>query len=327
MGLLIYICIRLVTDTASGFNVLLYRNQWINAFEIVAAFGIGFVLHMVIRRFESYQSRQPVTLRNVAREFGLFTVICVVTLNSTVGVVTMVSDDGMDSHDFVVVNLIPLLFMLIIYSLRRGNVLLKAYVAQQTELERIKRDQSETELSFLKSQYHPHFLFNALNTIYFQMDGSIDQAKKTIEKLSDLLRYQLYEGQHDMVEISKELEFIQKYVTLQQERLSDSVRLAVEGHAPEGRIYPLLTMPAVENAFKYVGGKEKFIEIRFGSVKGKFEFVVRNSYQTPKQLTKYSGLGLPNVRRRLDLLYPDQYALQVHPDANIFEVKLAIPIS
>lgn len=325
-GLLIYTSIRLITDTASGFNVLLYRDQWTNAFEIVSSILIGYILHQVILRFEQYQSKEAVTLRNVLKEFGLLTLVSILSLNATVGVVTMISDDGMDKHDFVVINLIPLLFILIIYSIRRGNSLLQSYVAQQTELERIKRDKSETELNFLKSQYHPHFLFNALNTIYFQMDDSIAQAKNTIEKLSDLLRYQLYEGQNQLIEAEKELDFIQKYVNLQRERLPDTVQIVFDKENITGKIFPLLTMPTVENAFKYVSGDKKHIQIYASTTDGSFKFQVKNSCLPLSYNPKYSGIGLSNLQRRLDLLYPSNYTFETRMDQNEFTATLILPI-
>lgn len=329
-GLMIYMSIRLVTDTASGFNVLLYRDQWTNAFEIVSAFLIGYIIWFILIRFEQSQSRKmdEFSLKGVLREFLWLILISFISLNCTVGVVTMVSDDGMDKHDFVVINLIPLLFILTFYSIRRGNSLLRSYVNQKTELERIKRDRTETELNFLKSQYHPHFLFNALNTVYFQMDDSIEVAKKTIEKLSELLRYQLYEDHHEKVPLANELSFIRKYVNLQKERLPEDVSvkadLQYEGHA---LIYPLLSMPLVENAFKYVGGTNKSIAISYEISQNTVTFIVENSVNTKVSGSKYSGVGLSNLKRRLELLYSEQHDFNTTCENGYFTAKLKLPIS
>ncbi|MEQ8470662.1 MAG: sensor histidine kinase [Marinoscillum sp.] len=328
-GLLIYMAIRLITDTASGFNVLLYRNQWTNAFEIISAFLIGYIIWYVLRKFEAQQSQKyaEFSLKNILKEFGMLILISFITLNCTVGVVTMVSDDGMDKHDFVVINLIPLLFILTYYSIRRGNSLLKSYIHQKTELERIKRDKTETELSFLKSQYHPHFLFNALNTVYFQMDDSIETAKKTIEKLSDLLRYQLYEDHHQKVPLVNELNFITKYANLQSERLPEGVSVKVSmNYEGDATIYPLLSMPLVENAFKYVGGKIKWIDVSYEITQNTITFIVKNSVNSEIADNRYSGVGLTNLQRRLELLYPNQYEFNTDTHQGEFTAELTLPI-
>ena len=93
------------------------------------------------------------------------------------------------------------------FAIVRGNQYLKNYVGQKIQLEKIANDQLQTELKFLKAQYHPHFLFNALNTIYFQMDDNVAEAKKTVEKFSELLSYQLYD-QQQTVPISQEIDYL-----------------------------------------------------------------------------------------------------------------------
>jgi Putative regulator of cell autolysis len=114
--------------------------------------------------------------------------------------------------------------------------------------------QVETELKFLKAQFHPHFLFNALNTIYFQIDEKNETPRRTIEQLSDLLRYQLYDV-NQAVTIEQEINFLLTYINLQKVRMKESLKLDVNFN-PElknQKIHSLLLFPLVENALKYVG--------------------------------------------------------------------------
>lgn len=326
-GLLIYTCIRLITDTASQYNVLLYRNIHNNILEIIASILLGYLIFFILRTFEkSKQTTLKINPREILKEFGSLSLVTFVSINSTIGVLVATTDDGMDSHDFVVINLIPLLFVLVAYSIRRGNSLLKSYINQKLELERTKRDKAETELEFLKGQYHPHFLFNALNTIYFQMDESTEQAKKTLEKLSDLLRYQLYENQQGKVPLMKELDFIKKYAVLQKERLPADVKMEIHFEInKKNEIYPLLLMPLVENAFKYVNGEEKYILLHAATDEKTFTFNVTNSYNQQINHSEYSGLGLTNLKRRLQLLYPG-YSLETKAEKDQFFVQLKLQL-
>lgn len=106
----------------------------------------------------------------------------------------------------------------------RNRILFKSLIEQSLQLEKVKVDQLETELKFLKSQYHPHFLFNALNTIYFQVDENNKVAKQSIEQLSDLLRYQLYDIEKE-VTMEQEINYLRSYIAFQQLRMSERLML------------------------------------------------------------------------------------------------------
>jgi LytS/YehU family sensor histidine kinase len=202
------------------------------------------------------------------------------------------------------------LYAIVYYGIARSSTWLKAYVNNKMQLEKLTNDQLETELKFLKAQYHPHFLFNALNTIYFQMDEDVPGAKKSTELLSSLLRYQLYD-QQQQVPIKQELEYLENYIRLQQIRASSKMKLSVnfDGCLTDQQIYPLLLLPLVENAFKYIGGDYKIV-IEGGITDGKFVFKVYNDVPANmKAPDSYSGIGLENLSRRLQLLYPDKHQL------------------
>jgi hypothetical protein len=186
-----------------------------------------------------------------------------------------------------------------------------------------------TELSFLKSQINPHFFFNTLNNIYPLAVVKSEKTAPSVMKLSQIMRYILTETQHDLVPLSKEVEFIRNYIELQQVRLTDmvKVKLAVEGNTDSYNIAPLLLIPFVENAFKYgVSTKEpSHIHLLLqtsptGIIFQAENYIVASYGQEPEK----TGIGINNVRRRLELLYPERHLLQCEIRGQHYFVQLQI---
>lgn len=227
--------------------------------------------------------------------------------------------------DIVDINMIPTLYAIVYYGIARSRTWLKAYVNNKMQLEKLTNDHLETELKFLKAQYHPHFLFNALNTIYFQMDEDVAGAKKSTELLSSLLRYQLYD-QQQQVPIKQELEYLQDYIQLQRIRASQKMRLMVafDENLADQQVYPLLLLPLVENALKYVGGDYK-IDISANITEKGLLFKVYNDVPaTMKLKDNYSGIGHENLKRRLELLYPNRHCLIAGGEADSYIAQLEL---
>lgn len=224
------------------------------------------------------------------------------------------------------INVTLSILLFLYYTIIRNRILFKSFIEQSLQLEKVKVNQLETELKFLKSQYHPHFLFNALNTIYFQVDETNKDAKQSIEQLSDLLRYQLYDIEQE-VTLEQEINYLKSYIAFQQLRMTE--RLVLDMHFdPElkmQKIHPLLFQPLIENAFKYVRGKYKIqLEMRFNE--NQIEFEIKNSISQSQNTgnKKNEGIGIENLKRRLDLLYPNRYNLNIEQTENMFVVKLTI---
>lgn len=229
--------------------------------------------------------------------------------------------------DYVIADVIyiPLLFMY--YILLRSGKMEKELQNRILQLEKIKVDQLEMELKFLRFQYHPHFLFNALNTVYFQIDETNEAPRRTIEMLSDLLRYQLYGGSQK-VPVQKEIDYLRTYMNMQKLRMSERLRLDVSFSPSlcEQPVYPLLFLPLVENAFKYVGGDYR-IDCRMTDEAGKILFEITNSLPPlPPSPSGKKGIGLENLKRRLELLYPEKHSLVVKKEPEQYSVKLMIEI-
>ena len=328
-GIAIYLLIRLITDSQSLVNVWQERDWLTNVIELIVSFSIGYIIFYLLRRIRLKYDRklahdlQVSLLYKEVMELLLYTYI---VLNLTATMMATFTDNGLQLADFVIINTVPVLVILLIHAIYRSKFYMKEYIANQTLLQEIENDKLDTELQFLKAQYHPHFLFNALNTVYFQMDESTIRAKETLEKLSDLLRYQLYEDQQTVVPLDKELAFISRYVALQKERQPESATITEQFEAVEGKIYPLLLMPLVENAFKYASGNKKEITFKAVIQDNRFCFEAINSIQNVEASEKEGGIGISNLQRRLELLYKNSYDLQRSSDEHYYYAKLMLPI-
>lgn len=231
--------------------------------------------------------------------------------------------------DYMLVNVVLMPFFLLYYTVLRNEKMNKDYIEKTVQLEQIRNEQLEKELEYLKAQYHPHFLFNALNTVYFQIDEDKNSAKHTVELLSALLRYQLYSVKRAVI-IEEEIGFIQQYVEFQKLRMSEDLQVKIETDPLlKGQIIqPLLFQPLLENAFKYVDGELK-IDISFRLLNNCIHFMVKNSimaYDNTYEDPKNKGIGIENLRRRLELLYPDKYQLNIEKKDKTFQVQLIIEI-
>lgn len=202
----------------------------------------------------------------------------------------------------------------------------------QRRLAELAKEKADAELGFLKSQINPHFLFNSLNSVYFLIDKGNTEARKTLLQFSDLLRYQLYDCNADQIEIEKEVAFLKDYIHLQELRKDKQYRVSVNvGEEVKGfYISPLLLIPFVENAFKHIShynDQHNFVEVSLTRKNGSLEFLVKNSKEERQHRTEpVGGIGLNNVRRRLELLYPDKHALVVKDMEGTFSIELNLKL-
>lgn len=325
-GLVVYITIRLVNDTGIGARFWL-RPWYTTTLELVFTIALSYLISYIIFRLAAYFNGRPAVLTRaqVIKEFAIVLGASLLINNTTIIPFAMLTDDGLQPADWVICNIIPTLYMLLFYAIVRGNGYLKNYIQQQLQTEKTRNDQLATELKFLKAQYHPHFLFNALNTIYFQMDEDVQAAKQTIEGFSSLLRYQLYD-QQQTVSITEELNYLQHFIQLQQLRMSRQTTISFQADEDlQGHVYPLLLLPLLENACKYADGRYP-ICIHAKHNNGWLQFTVENRIPRVDFAIKKGGIGLENLKRRLALLYPNQHQFQVRHTTDSFKVQLSIPL-
>ena len=325
-GLVIYTSLRLVNDIIS--NTQFWKRHWsINAIEISSCIIISYIFAWIINAFVKKYSARTIrpTGAVILKEFMVVGGCCLLVLNLTAVPMAALTDDGLQMYDVVNINLIPTLYLLLYYAIVRINVSLKAFYEQQVQMEKMRNDQLDTELKFLKAQYHPHFLFNALNTIYFQMDEDVAAAKKSVEKFSDLLRYQLYD-QQQTVSVHQEMEHLKNFVALQQIRSPETLKLDMNISASLNgqQVYPLLFLPLVENAFKYAGGEH--ISINADGNEHEIIFEVKNSIPGLAIPGRAAGIGLQNLERRLQLLYSGKHELKTSKEGNTYTATLKIKL-
>lgn len=191
-----------------------------------------------------------------------------------------------------------------------------------------RQERMQSELSFLRSQISPHFIFNILNSIVYLIRSKSPQAEPVTIKLSELIRYMLYESGNAQIPLEKEVSYLENYVELQKIRFEEDVdiRLHIEGEVAGQLIEPMLLIPFVENAFKHGVGlvDEPVIDIHLQYGKDDMVFTIRNKITAdpPTDKDNSSGIGLQNVQRRLELLYPGAHKLELERGEAWFEVKL-----
>jgi two-component system LytT family sensor kinase len=195
----------------------------------------------------------------------------------------------------------------------------------------IEAEKINTELSYLKVQVNPHFLFNSLNSIYSLAVAKSEATPDAVIKLSNLMRYIMYETKEDFVPVEKCVTYMQQYIDLQRLRLStkNKVNLNLAGDFASRKIAPLLLIPFVENAFKYgvTTHQESEINISVGLDDSLLIFHINNPiHQNGTGRESNSGIGIENVKKRLSLIYPDKHHLSIKKENNHFEVNLNIEL-
>jgi hypothetical protein len=220
---------------------------------------------------------------------------------------------------------------LIVFIVSTGLKVLTQWYHEKQQLQELEKSKIQAELSFLKSQIHPHFLFNCLNSIYFLTLSKDDKAPKTVLSLSEFLRFVIIESESDFIPLEKEIKMLEEYLNLQRLRTTEKFELQFvkEGNFSEYSIMPLTFIPFVENAFKYgiSAHTNCFIDIRIAIGDGTLQFICDNSIAyVSKAYSRSQGVGLENIRKRLVLAYPNRHSLKIDEDRAGFHVKLQISI-
>ena len=216
-----------------------------------------------------------------------------------------------------------------------ANLGIKGYFRSRDDrkkLAELERQNLEQQLEYLRYQINPHFFMNTLNNIHALVDIDPAKAQETIVELSKMMRFVLYEGNKQGVPLSREFDFMRHYVTLMQLRYTDKVSIAIDlpQEVPDRQIPPLILITFVENAFKHGVSyqHQSFIEMKVSVEDDRLHFTCRNSKAEaqPALSEAEGGVGLTNVRKRLNLLFGNSYTLKIHDGADVYCVDLVIPI-
>ncbi|WP_276484289.1 sensor histidine kinase [Paraflavitalea pollutisoli] len=225
---------------------------------------------------------------------------------------------------------------LLVASVTAGIIitLVRHSVAGQIREARVSAEQSNSELKLLQSQLSPHFLFNTLNNIYGISLNRSEKVPALLLKLSDLLRYSVYEAREEFVPLQSEMEYVYNYIDFEKIRIGEKLVLTTEFEYrvdPGIKIAPLLLIVFIENAFKHAKNttqQEIYIDIKLKIWGNSVLFAIKNSNKRDNGergiLNVHSGFGLDNVRKRLELLYPNRYALDIEENEETYNVMLQL---
>lgn len=207
----------------------------------------------------------------------------------------------------------------------------KAWYFQRELIRKMEIERLTSELDYLKAQINPHFVFNSINTVYFQIDKQNVDARDSLSAFSELLRYQLYECNGNEIPIEKEMLYLQNYIELQRRRKDENYNISfvVADNLKGFTISPLLLIPFVENAFKHVSHYSRGNQVRIMARKqnDSFELSVFNTKERKAVLNGHDGIGLRNAKRRLELLYKNRHKLMIDDEGDSYEVNLSLQIT
>jgi LytS/YehU family sensor histidine kinase len=265
---------------------------------------------------------------------SVLTVILVTTIETTIDVIFLSSETVPNLFELAIVvfqfNVKVHVFFWLVSGVLKTSI---NWIIQKRAKEALKVQHIETELALLKSQVHPHFLFNTLNTLYSSAYEYGDEETATgIGKLSHLLRYMLYETQTNKVQLENEIEYLENYLDLLNMRFSDQVNVtfSIEGEIDNFEIAPILLITLVENAFKHgvTPAAKTEIAIKLNVNKGTMVFEVINDKLRERTKSNLdissSGLGLENLQKRLAMIYPDKHNFNTYQKQNKFIARLEL---
>ncbi|MBB2952127.1 sensor histidine kinase [Sphingobacterium sp. JUb56] len=233
----------------------------------------------------------------------------------------------LDGKDFVILIILFTIFIAAVSSVK----LFKIWIINLIRFKEFENNTLLSQLEQLKSQINPHYLFNTLNNINFLIDENPKLASKVLLKLSDILRNQLYLSKGDTIELAKEIEVLQNIIFLEEIRRDKfSVNFEVDLSVEEINIPPFLFIPFIENVVKHGAHQAMHgglhVQINFNVVNEQLCFSCVNAKKKKVSVKEYGGLGLSNIRKRLDIIYANRYNLAIDDGEDVFKVFLSIPI-
>lgn len=296
-------------------------NTWADVVEMLTIGGTIF-LGIVLAVYATFYAESQYFRKRRYAEFLVGTpVIIIVIASATWQIVTHLTNDYTPWGQHVVNYFVMAIIAVGLRYLKRG-------VVRQYQLQEAKAKQLESELEFLKAQMNPHFLFNTLNNLYGLNLKEPEKGSEIILSLSDLLRYQITSARKKTVALQSEVDFITEYVKVEQLRLTalNKVAFNVSGVEEHHVIAPMILIPFIENAFKYGthSTQTAFIDINIEVKERQLTLSVVNTEVKKKVIS--TGIGLKNVERRLQLIYPNQHDLSIQRRNGNFHVTLTLPV-
>ncbi|MBT8218564.1 MAG: sensor histidine kinase [Bacteroidia bacterium] len=239
-----------------------------------------------------------------------------------IGLLIIILNDAFGEEDSFVV------FSLFYFAFLTFSIARWIFSQIRTVIE-LKRDKVNMEMLHLKSQVNPHFFFNTLNNLYGLVEIDPKKAQELILKLSDMMRYSIYEGQNEWVSLEQEVAYLKNYVELHRDRYHKTVKVDFQSTIAEKgyKIMPLLLILLVENAFKHGVEKlrnEAFIKMELVAENNRIDFKITNNYEQEEENNLPAGIGISNLKRRLDIGYNKDYKLSIAEKEETFHAHLSL---
>ena len=229
--------------------------------------------------------------------------------------------------------IISIIIALLVLGFDTGMRSIFRWVTIEREHINLEKEKVKSELAFLRNQVSPHFFMNTLNNIHALIDVDTEEAKEALIRLSKLMRHLLYDSEQNKIALAKEIDFIRSYIDLMKLRFTERVKInfSVDLYKNGAEIPPLLFTSLIENAFKFGVSylDESFIDIQLTTTEKEIVFRVKNSITTQQDIKKdlsNSGIGLENTRKRFDLLYGENYKMDIIKEDAVFSVQLNLPL-
>jgi two-component system LytT family sensor kinase len=322
------------------------------AHGILSPFAVKYIFYVVFQAAGVYFNLYFLIPRLLERgRYGLYMLLLAITIAATAGVIVfgyyltafvvgrpfeeLYGHPTSDFYFFFKANSLP--STLAAMTLGMSIKLTKNWIQSRRRQEMLEKEKVETELKFLRSQLNPHFIFNAINSIFFLINKNPAMASDALAKFSDLLRYQLYESNELQIPLTQEIGYLENFIELERLRQSHRLELHIDiEEQQEGSdifmIAPFMLITFTENAFKHVSddtGKVNRIHLTLEMKDATLYFKVVNTVSSVRStdVVHHGGIGLNNVRRRLDLIYPGRYALDIRNNGELFEVELKLTLS
>ena len=320
------------------FWIFIYMDQFLSIFGLTPGYEepilvvIGFLIDVVVVYFNLYVLVPTFLLKEKVIMYVLLTILSMIFIfiyNYYAYPFEVIEDYPEYEEDFwltdTIVNVLTNAYML---AMAVAIKLFKYIYTKDKRIQEITQEKLRTELGFLKNQVNPHFLFNTMNSFYIQAKKKDDALPDAIMSLSDLLRYQIYETEKEYVSIENEVEYIKNYLDLENNRRDNlDINITTKGITKQVKIAPLLLLPLVENAVKYsqrTDGKRAIINLNV-EVDDRIYFTLINTKGRVDQIkSPDSGIGLNNLSKRLELIYPDDYQYVFKDEVKTYTTSLIL---
>ncbi|MBN9383854.1 MAG: histidine kinase [Chitinophagaceae bacterium] len=299
-----------------------YKDSFLNAALYLPGFMLVVysLIYFLIPRYLFKRKYTPFFI-------GLFLVLALCYTYNTLAQLTLINMKGLGFTMLTGKGILPYIH---VAGIAISIKLLNHWYQQKQQTIEAQEQRAVAELALLKSQLHPHFLFNTLNNLYSHTLEQSPQAPEIVLKLSHLLRFMIYESSVSLIPLRKEVSLLKEYMALEQLRYGDrlDISITITGDIERHRIAPLLLLPFFENAFKHGVSnqiEQSWISFYLTVTESTLQFKLVNSRQGKEEeigTNEAGGLGLQNVKRRLELLYPDRHMLEIMMREEVFIVNL-----